>query len=178
MRNDELFSPNCPDPHANRLVRAYVLRGLLDDRGTYWPQKLPERQYAVYEAWLEEVRKHTTSFSCDFYEWLCRDCDSAFVFAPGELVKHGDRYCVVTRRCPGGISWANSWRMRNGVPKQEPWPAQLNTIELKYPDGRRTCIVNALDKGMNIEPADIPPEVFALACEKAKNCPMMRGGAE
>lgn len=176
MRNDELFSPNCPASHANRLVRAYVLRGLLDDRGSYCPQNLLARQYAVYESWLEEARKYTTSFSCGFYEWLCRDCDSALVFVPGELVKHNGRYCVVTRWCPDGISWANSWRMRNGVPKQERWPMQMNTIELKYPDGRRTCIVNVLDKDMNIEPADIPHEVFALACGKAKDCPMMKGG--
>ena len=175
MRNDELLSPNCPDSRASRLVRAYVLRGLVDNRGAYRPQDLLARQYAVYEVWLEEVRKHTTSFSCGFYEWLCRDCDSAFMFMPGDLVKHDGQYCVVTRWYPEGISWSNRWRLRNGVPTQETWPMQVKMIELKYHDGRHSGAVDALDK--NIEPADIPPEVFALACEKAKGCPMMRGGA-
>lgn len=173
MRNDELFNPNCPDSHASKLVCAYVLRGMLDNREAYFPQDLLARQYAVYEAWLEKVRKHTPCFSCGFYEWLCRDCDSAFVFKPGDLVKYDGCYCIVTHWHTEGTSWAKSWRMRNGVPTQETWPTQMNTIELKDSYGR-TRIVNVLSK--DLEPADIPPEVFAIACSKAKVCPMMRGG--
>ena len=173
MRNDELFSPHCKDDQYSRLVLAYALRGLLDSRGAYRPQDLLSRQYAVYKDWLGEVRKHIPSFSCGFYEWLSRNCDSAFVFKPGDLVKHDGRYCVVTRWFLDGMSWVKRWRIRNGVPEQETWPHQMITVELKDPSGD-TRTVSALAGG--IEPADIPPEVFALACEKAKNCPMMKGG--
>jgi hypothetical protein len=174
MRNDELFNPGCPNDHAKKLVNGYVMRGLLDDRGSYLPNKLLARQHAVYLEWLAAVHESYTTFSCGFYEWLSRSCHSAFVFKPGDLVKHDGRYCVVTRRCPGGIEWANSWRLHCGMPKLGPWPQRMDTVELKDPDGH-TYTVNAL--AGNIEPADIPPEVFALACGKAKDCPMMKGAA-
>lgn len=176
MRNDELFSPHCPDEHAKNLVESYVMRGLVDGRGTYWPNKLLARQYDVYLEWLAAVRESADGFNrCGFYEWLSRDCDAAFVFKPGDLVKHDGHYCVVVRRCPSRVDWVNSWRLRSGTPTQEPWPDSLNTVELKDSDGR-TCVVNALAEG--IEPADIPPEVFALACGRAKECPMMKGGRD
>lgn len=174
MRNDELFSPGCPNDHAMKLVKSYVLRGLLDDRGSYSPSKLLARQHDVYLEWLATVHEYSPTFSCGFYEWRNRMCDAAFVFKPGDLVKHDGRYCVVVRRCPGGVDWEDSWRLRYGMPALVPWPQRLTTVELKDPDGC-TYIVNAL--AGNIEPADIPPEIFALACEKAKGCPMMRGGA-
>lgn len=172
MRNDELFRPGCPDDHANKLVKNYVLRGLLDNRGTYSPKELMARQYAVYLDWLAAVHGSSTGFSCGFYEWLSRKCDAAFVFKPGDLVKHGGRYCVVVRRYPNGVEWVNDWRLRGGTPAKEPWPIPVSTVELKDPDGR-TFIETAL--AGDIEPADIPPEVFALACEKAKDYPMLKG---
>lgn len=173
MRNDELFSPACKNDHLKRLVNGYVLRGLLDDRGSYSPSKLLARQHAVYLEWLAAVHEGCSTFSCGFYEWLCRDCDAAFIFKPGDLVKHDGRYCVVTRRCPDGVKWVNSWRLRCGMPTLGLWPQRLNTVELKDPDGH-TYTVSAL--AGNTEPADIPPEVFTLACGKAKDCPMMKGG--
>lgn len=172
MRNDELFDPNCKDKQARRLVLAYALRGLLDSSSAYTRKDLLSRQYAVYKEWLGEVCKHTPGFSCGFYEWMSRDCDSAFVLTPGDLVKYDGRYCVVTRWCPDGISWEARWRISNGVIEQKGWPFGVSTVELKDPSGR-TYTRHVLDG--NIEPADIPHEVFALACEKAKDCPM-RGG--
>lgn len=174
MKNYELFSPHCPNDHAKRLVKGYAMRGLLDDRGTYSPDKLLARQQAVYLEWLAAVRKSKSDFDCGFYEWLCRDRDSAFVFKPGDLVKFDGRYCVVVRRFLG-MSWVDNWRMRDGMPTQEPWPQPLDTVELKDSDGR-TSFADAL--AGSIEPADIPPEIFALACGKAKDCPMMNGGCE
>jgi hypothetical protein len=175
VRNDELFSPNCQDDKAKKLVNGYVMRGLTDDRGSYSPSKLLARQHAVYLKWLATVHEYSPTFSCGFYEWRCRSCDAAFIFKPGDLVKYDGRYCVVVRRCPSGVGWANSWRLRYGMPSLGLWPDQMTAVELKDPDGR-TYTVDALDR--NIEPADIPPEVFALACGKAKNCPMMKGGTE
>lgn len=172
MRNDELFSPDCPDNHAKKLVKGYAMRGLVDGRGTYLPENLLARQHAIYEEWLAAVREFSTSFDCGFYEWRARSCDAAFIFKPGDLVKVNGLYCMVQKRMHG-TTWVNSWRLRNGKPAHVSWPQSLSTVELKYPDGR-TCTVNALAKG--IEPADIPPEVFALACGKAKGCPMMKGG--
>lgn len=173
MRNDELFSPGCPNDHAKRLVNGYVLRGLTDNHGSYSTDRLLARQGLVYEEWMAEVRKHRPSFDCGFYEWLSRDCDAAFVFEPGDLVKHDGHYCVVVQRCPTGISWVSSWRLRNGAVVQEPWPQAISTVKLKDPYDRE-YVVNALVE--DIEPADIPPEIFALACGKAKDCPMMKGG--
>lgn len=173
MRNDELFSPHCPVNHAERLVLAYVLHGMTDVRKSYRPEHLLAKQHAVYEEWLADVRKVTTSFDCGFYEWLRRDCDAAFVFKPGDLVKHDGRYCVVTRRRTYGVGWTNRWRILNGMTVNEPWPHPMREVELKDPDGK-VFLIDGMHE--SIEPADIPPEVFALACEKAKGCPMMRGG--
>lgn len=175
MRNDELFSPRCPDKHVNKLVTGYVMRGLLDKRGAYYPENLLARQHAVYEEWLAEMHERSSNFSCGFYEWMSRNGDAAFVFKLGDLVKHAGHYCVVTQRCPTGITWANDWRVRNGTVVQEPWPQAIRTVKLKDPYDR-TYIVDVLSE--DIEPAEIPPEVFALACEKAKGCPLMRGGTE
>lgn len=97
MRNDELFSPRCPDNHAKKLVMGYALRGLIE-RGSYTQDGLLIRQHTAYAEWLAEMREASPKFECGFYEWLCRDCDSAFVFKPGDLVKFEGRYCVVVRR--------------------------------------------------------------------------------
>jgi hypothetical protein len=175
MRNDELFNPGCPDDHAKRLVNSYVMRGLTDDHGSYSSNRLLAKQHVVYLEWLTEVHKSTTNFECGFYEWLSRKCDAAFVFKPGDLVKHDGHYCVVVRRCPYGVGWVNSWRLHDRLIRQAIWPMPLDMVELKDPTGH-TYVVNAL--AGNIEPADIPPEVFELACGKAKNCPMMKGDTE
>lgn len=172
MKNDELFTPR-PDTHSGQLILAYGLRGLLDERGAYRPQDLLACQYAVYEKWLAEAQRYLPGTSCDFYEWLHRDCDSAFIFKPGDLVKYDGRYCVVTRWNPDGISRANCWCIRNGAPTQETLPMPMTMIGLKDSNGH-TRIADALSK--SLEPADIPPEIFALACGKAKDCPMMKGG--
>lgn len=173
MRNDELFSPHCQDYNVKVLVKCYVMRGLMDDHGSYSPRKLLARQHDVYLGWLAAVHGYHSLFSCGFYEWLSRGCDAAFVFKPGDLVKYNGRYCMVTKRCPSGVDWEGSWRFRYGMPVLEAWPKRLNTVELKDSDGK-VSIVDVLCG--SIEPADIPPEVFALACGKAKDCPMMKGG--
>lgn len=174
MRNDELYSPSCPDARAKKLVNGYVLRGLAAD-GTYPLPGLLARQHAVYLEWLAAMRERRPKFDCGFHEWMSRSCDSAFVFRPNDLVKYGGRYHVVVRRCPRGVDWEDVWRLRNGMPSRESWPRPASAVELKDPDGR-ALVVDALAAG--VEPADIPPEVFSLACGKAKGCPMMKGGAE
>lgn len=176
MRNDELFNPNCPDDRARNLGKRYVMRGLTDDHGTYSIDELLARQHGVYEKWLAAVRESTTGFNCGFYEWLSRSCDASFVFKPGDLVKYDGDYCVVVRRRTREVTWVNSWRLRNGMIVQEPWPQPMREVELKDNDGK-VFIVDVLHN-RSVEPADIPPEVFALACEKAKDCPMMRGNRQ
>lgn len=175
MRNDELYSPNCPDDRVKKLVKGYAMRGIVGERGTYSLEKLLARQHAVYEEWLAAVRGESTSFDCGFYEWLSRCCDSAFVFKPGDLVKHDGRYCVVVGRRVRGAGWVTSWRLRDGRPTELPWPRSLCEVELKDYDGN-VFVADVLHG--HIEPADIPPEVFALACGRAKDCPMMKGGCE
>jgi len=175
MRNDELYSPNCPDDHAKKLVTNYVLRGLVDGRGTYSPDKLLARQHAVFLEWLAAVHESHPLFACGFYEWLCRNCDAAFVFKPGDLVKYDGRYCVVAQRRTREVTWVNSWHMRGAFTLQEPWPLPIREVELKDPDGK-VFVVDALHG--SVEPADIPPEVFALACGRAKDCPMLKGGRD
>lgn len=173
MKNDELFNPGCPIDRVKKLVNGYVMRGLTDDHGSFFMEDLLTRQHAIYEEWLAAVREGTTSFVCGFYEWLSRDCDAAFVFKPGNLVKYNGRYCAVVRRRTREVTWAISWRLRNGKIVREPWPSPMCEVELKDSNGK-VFIVDALCG--SIEPADIPPEVFALACEKSKGCPMMKGG--
>ena len=175
MRNDELYSPGCLDDHAKRLVLAYALRGVIDDRGCYSEQELLAAQHRVYKEWLAAVRETTTGFDCSFYEWAARGdmCDAAFVFAPGDLVKHNGRYCVVAERITRSVSWTEKWRIVNGVPRLGSWPQPMAAVVLKEADGSRHS-VNAFD----LEPADIPPEVFALVCGRAKDCPMMKGGRD
>ena len=172
MRNDELFSPGCPVEHAQNLVLNYALRGLLDGRKCYEPGELLNRQYKVYLEWLAELRASNSDFSCGFYEWMARQADSAFVFRPGDLVKYNGRYCVVVARLTRNISWINEWRIVDGKLCREDWPQRVTTLDVKEADGSIHC-VNGLDDGL--EPADIPPEVFALACGKAKDCPMLKG---
>lgn len=165
MRNDELFSPGCPDDHAKKLVMNYALRGLLGERGTYSPEDLLARQHAVYAEWLAAMQESRPKFDCGFYEWLGRCGDSAFLFKPGDLVRFGDHYCVVVRRHTREVTWVVKWRVRNGTLEQDSWPQQATVVELKDADGR-VIAVDALCA--SVVPADIPPEVFALACEKAK----------
>lgn len=172
MRNDELFSPNGPDNRVKKLVMGYAMRGILSKQGTYYPEHLLARQFGLYEEWLAAMRESTTGFDCGFYEWLGRDCDAAFVFKPGDLVKHNGRYCVVVRRRVYGTDWVNSWRLRDGKPTQLSWPQSVREVELSDYDGD-VFVVDVLHG--HIEMAGIPPEVFELACEKAKNCPMMGG---
>ena len=175
LRNDELFSPGCPDDHAKKLVVNYALRGLVDGRGSYSSDRLLTMQYVAYEGWLAAMRESSPKFDCGFYEWLCRGCDSAFVFKPGDLVGFGDRYCVVVRRRTREVTWVNSWRIRCEAPTTENWPQPVTMVELKDSSGK-VFVVDALCS--SIEPAAIPPEIFALACGRAKDCPMMKGGCE
>lgn len=172
LRNDQLFSPDCPDDRAKRLVTNYALRGLVDGRGSYSPDRLLAMQHAVYEEWLTAMRESGAKFDCGFYEWLCRECDSAFVFRPGDLVEFGGLYCVVVRRRTKEVTWVNKWRLRNGMPVQDSWPQRVTMVELKNAEGR-VSTPDALCE--SIAPAGIPPEVFALACRRAKDCPMLSG---
>ena len=171
MRNDELFSPGCSDESAKKLVMNYALRGLVDNRGSYAPEKLLARQHEVYEEWLAALHETSSGFSCGFYEWLCRSGDSAFVLKPGDLVGFGDRYCVVVRRRTHAVTWVSSWRLRNGMPTEVSWPQPVTSVELKDAGGK-SIVVDALCG--SVVPAAIPPEVFALACGRAKDCPMMK----
>lgn len=176
MKNIELYSPACPDKHAKALVMAGPLRGLLDSRGCYYHEKLLEMQLEVFKEWREAARKDRPAFDCHFYEWMLREEDSAFVLKPGQLVKWDNKeYGVVSARLTHNVGWVDRWHVVCASRVEDPWPQPMKTVEIKLPDGR-THVVNAL--AMNIEPADIPPEVFALACRRAKDCPMMKGGME
>lgn len=177
MRNDELFSPGCPDAHAKRLVLAYALRGLLDDRKCYRSEALLAMQYGVFKEWLAAVNEDRPDFRCCLHEWFARGglCDAAFIFTPGDLVKYDGRYCVVSRRLTRDVGWVNSWVVEDDVVVQRARPQPMSAVVLKEADGSEHT-VNALDDA--IEPADIPPEVFALACGKARGCPMLKGGRD
>lgn len=175
MKNMELYSPGCADAHAKALVLAGPLRGLLDDRGSYSGYKLLEMQLNVFREWREAARKDHPSFECSFYEWMIREEDSAFVLKPGQLVKWDKGYAVVSARLTHNIGWVNHCHVVSASLTNDDWPQPMKVVEMKTPDGQ-THVVNALAK--NIEPADIPPEVFALACGRAKDCPMLKGGPD
>lgn len=172
MKNSELYSPGCPDAHAKALVMAGPLRGLLDGRGSYSPEKLLGRQLIVFKEWLEATRKNNPDFCCSFYEWMDRNADSAFVVRPGQLVKWYGTYGVVSARLTQRVDWVNRWHVVSASLTKNAWPQPMKSIEVKAPDGQVRAI-DALDT--ELEPADIPPEVFALACGRAKDCPMLKG---
>ena len=173
MKNFEFYAFENKHP----LLRLYALRGILDNRSSYSLDALLKAQHRVYMDWLEHVKKTATRadlFSCSFYEWLLRNADTAFIVKPGDLVKYGGKFCLVKERT--APSWCNAWRVADdGTMQQTEWPQPLCTVSLEFPDGL-TMSYNASDEGLG--PAGIPPEVFALACGRAKDCPMMKGGVE
>lgn len=63
--------------------------------------------------------------------------------------------------------------MRDAGPVINNWPQPATMVELKDPGGK-VLAVDALCS--SITPADIPPEIFALACGNAKKCPMLKEG--
>lgn len=166
MKNFEFYSFG----HRNPMVRRYALRGILDERGSYRPEQLLQVQHKVYKDWLDTMKAYLTGFECPFYEWMLREADTAFVVKEGELVKYKGRYCVVRRKFDP--DWVNAWRVVGDVVQEVRRPNPMRSLSLEYPDGS-VHHFNAEDEGL--EPADIPPEVFALACGRAKDCPMMKG---
>jgi hypothetical protein len=169
MKNFEYYAAG----NKNAVVRRYALRGVVDERGAYRPEDMLKAQHRVYMDWLEHVKKtakRSDLFSCSFYEWQLRNADTTFVVRPGDLVKYRGVYCLVKDRTDP--SWCNAWRVVDGTVRQAEWPQPLCTINLEFPDGHEGYC-NAEDS--DLEPADIPPEVFALACGRAKDCPMLKG---
>lgn len=175
MRNDELFSPRCPDKRVKNLVLNYALREALDSDKCYTDKTLLAVQHRIYEEWLAAVRETKPGFTCCFYEWMARSADSALIFKTGDLVKYKGRYCVVVRQPNYAAGWERKWRITNITPALEDWPLPLTTLGVKDADGR-VCSLRGLDA--SLEPADIPPEVFALACGRAKDCPILKGGRD
>ena len=170
MRNFEYYAAS----NKNAMVQRYALRGVVDERGAYCPEDLLKAQYRVYGEWLAHVNKGASEsrvVGCTFYEWMLREADSAFVVKPGDLVKYKGVYCLVKDRTDP--SWCNSWQVVAGAVQQVERPQPSCCFNLGFPDGRIVCC-NAGDS--DLAPAEIPPEVFALACSRAKDCPMMKNG--
>lgn len=166
MKNFEFYSAG----NRNPMVRRYALRGLLDKRGTYYPEQLLKAQHRVYRDWLDTMRYYLGGFECSFYEWMLREADTSFVVKEGDLVMYKRRYCVVRRSLDP--DWSDAWSVVDGVVRKVRRPNPLRSVSVEYPDGSVQSF-DAEDDGF--EPADIPPEVFALACGRAKGCPMMKG---
>lgn len=168
MNNLEYYSVS----GKNKMVLHYAMRGVLDNSGAYSLRGLLEAQHKVYKDWLATMKAHISHFECSFYEWGLRRADTAFTVKPGDLVKYNGTYCVVRERHEP--SWIDSWRIVGDIAQEARWPQPMCSIEVEHPDGSKHCY-NAEDGGL--EPADIPPEVFALACGRAKDCPIMKGGS-
>lgn len=170
MRNFEFYAAG----NKNAVVRRYALRGVVDGYGGYSPGNLLKAQYRVYEEWLACVNKIAPNpgmVGCSFYEWMLREADSAFAVKPGDLVKCKRAYCIVKDRTDP--SWCRSWAVVAGAVQQVDRPQPFCTIVLEFPDGHEVRC-DATDPCL--EPADIPPEVFALACGRARECPMLKEG--
>lgn len=169
--NHELFGFNLGG-EAKALAVRYALRGILDDRGTYRQDILLSRQLEIYTEWLAFARCSNpalAAYDCSFYEWKLRDGDSAFLVRPGHLVTLDGAYAVVVGRIFPGI--CGCWRVRpDGVAALDTAPQSCRQVEVRFADGK-TSRVDAL----KLKPADIPAEIFALACGKAADCPMMKG---
>ena len=170
MKNYQLFTPSCGDEHLEGLVRRYALRDVFDGVG-YRNDDLLRKQREIYESWLAWAKATYPAVRCGFYEWMLRDADLGFIFRPGDLVKHGDTYCVVAGRNPPRV--APAFRVEGSEVRQEDAVRTDDyCVLLRDPLGKtRTVNVESAD----LMPADIPPEVFMLACGKAKDCPMMKG---
>lgn len=166
MKNFEFYAP----ANKNQMVLHYALRGLLDKRGSYYPEELLKAQHRVYRDWLDTMKAYLNGFECPFYEWMLREADTSFVVKDGDLVMYERRYCVVRRRFDP--DWVDAWRVVGDAVREVRRPKPLRSVFVEYPDGSLHSI-NAEDA--DLEPADIPPEVFALACGRAKDCPMLKG---
>ena len=173
MKNYELFSPECPDQRVKDLVFSYALHNVLDNDRRYTDEKLLDAQHRLYREWFATMRKTRPGFVCCFYEWMTRDADSALIFSPGDLVKYNGHYCVVAERLTRNVEWGIKWRVTGAIPMKEDWPKAMTALNVREANGRLRY-VDGLD--IHLEQADIPPEVFALACGKANDCPMLKGG--
>lgn len=169
MKNFEFYDVSNKHP----LLRSYALRGILNECNSYRASDLLKAQHKVYKDWLDTMRTYLNGFECPFYEWMIRDADTAFVVKEGDLVKYNGQYCVIRRKFDP--KWENFWCVVDGVVREVRRPHSLRTVTGEFPDGS-VHRINAEDGGL--KPADIPPEVFALACKRAKDCPMMKGGTE
>lgn len=169
MRNFEFYAVDSKHP----LLRSYALRGVVDARGSYSPERLLKAQHNVYKDWLDTMKTYLKSFECSFYEWMLREADMSFVVKDGDLVKHKGRYCVVRRKLDP--TWESTWCVMCGSVREAMRPKPLKSLHLEHPDGSVRSL-NAEDEGL--EPADIPPEVFALACGRARECPMLKEGGD
>lgn len=170
MKNFEFYAVSSNN---HPLLRSYALRGVVDDRGLYSTGDLLKAQHKVYKDWLDTMRTYLNDFECPFYEWMLRGADTAFVVKEGDLVKYNGQYCVVRRKFDP--RWELSWCVVDGVVREVRRPTPLRNVTVEFPDGR-TTLISADDGGL--VPADIPPEVFALACGRAKDCLMMNRGTE
>lgn len=167
MKNFEFYAP----ANKNQMVLHYALRGLLDERGSYYPEALLKAQHRVYRDWLDTMKTYLNGFECPFYEWMLRAADTSFVVKDGDLVKYDGQYCVVRRRF--SPDWVAAWRVVGDVVREVRRPQPLRGVSVEFPDGR---VVSCNAEDSSLKPADIPPEVFALACGRAKDCPMLNGG--
>lgn len=114
-------------------------------------------------------------FQPTFYWWASIDAKVAalpFAFSPGDLAVHNGKYVVVVGRleCSYNGQRANVFNERTGKFESMHYMEWSQHIQIKYPDGALKLV-----HCTEIKFADIPQEIYKLACNKANTCPMMSG---
>ena len=140
-----------------------------------------EYVYAKFKKWYtgrtEEcgMAGDPSVFQPTFYWWSILNAEYAalpFAFEPGDLVMFDGKYAVAE-----GLSESNCIRSNRTMFNEE--TGKFETMEfMEFPSGLRIRDSNGCSgvaAWRDVKFADIPQEIFKLACNKASTCPLMGG---
>jgi len=137
--------------------------------------------YAKFKKWhakrVEEcgLTGNPNVFQPTFYWWDNLDARLValpFAFEPGDLVMFNGKYAVVD-----GLSESSCIRSNQTMFNED--TGKFETMEImEFPCGLRIRDSNGCSgvaAWRDVKFADIPQEIFKLACNRANTCPMMGG---
>lgn len=114
-------------------------------------------------------------FQPTFYWWANLNVKVAalpFAFVPGDLAMHKGKYVVVEGRyectCIGESH--TMFNEATGRFEKMQYMDFPNRLQVRYSNGASSCVCYT-----EIKFADIPQDIFKLACNRASTCPMMGG---
>lgn len=137
--------------------------------------------YAKFKKWyakrVEEcgLTGNPSVFQPTFYWWdnlNARYVALPFAIEPGDLVMFNGKYAVVEGLSESSCTYSNQTMFNEETGKFETMQFMEFPCGLRIRDSNGcSCVANQRD----VKFADIPQEIFKLACNKASTCPMMGG---